>query len=283
LPGGFATKQESGFISVIPSGPIDENLLTEITMTVLDSEGVETNSLDFNTEQATSGFDKKTIRTTGRELLVGSMTYEFRFSPDDKASSLDLTHINITGKRPRDILPGLRFIAARKPTRTIQIDIKDGPPLARASIPGELLSEIEGNRMIAACEALAVIQTKVSVRIVVPDLATTTWDTFYQWLNAAALIRGDELNGKWTEVKFHLAPGATLPQHDVGPLIARTPCQVQVGDNVYKIGEVETYFASASQDKTRPVEQHDDHLDAWYVPSGSETMKMRMVPKQRKP
>jgi hypothetical protein len=279
LPGGFAAEQTGGSISIIPSGSNSENL-TEITMTVVDSDGSEISSLDFKTEEVTTGFDKKSIRTAGRERLVGSVTYELRIGPDDGLNSCQLTLIDITGKKPNDILPGLRFIASIKPTRKLRIDIKDGPPLARAAIPGELLSEVEGDRMIAACEAISAIQRVTFVRIVVPDLAMTTWDTFNSWLNSAALLRGEEITGTWTEVKAHLLQGTEAPEYDVGTLRIQGPWQVQIGENTYNIGLVDTYWASAHQDESRPPEQHDDHVDAWYIPAGPNALSIRMASKQ---
>ena len=63
----------------------------------------------------------------------------------------------------------------------------------------------------------------------------------------------------------------------VGTLLNRGPWTVQIGDNTYSIGTVDMYFAAGRVDETRPPEQHDDHLDVWYIPAGTDSMTLQLA------
>lgn len=278
LPGGFATNVASGFVSLRASGPIPE-AVSEVTLLILDPDSGLVESLDFTTDEVTTGHDRSAVRTTAHESRAGIVTFEIRMAPGDKDQSISLKTGDFTGKRPADVLPSLRFIAALRAPRRLQVAIKDGPVLIPPSpITIELLSEADGQNMVAACEALAQIQRAVFLRVTIPDLASTTWDALESWVNAAALLRGEELTGTWQGAKVHLAPGS-VPTTGVGALFNRGPWPVQIGSNTFSIGLVDINFAAGRIDETRPAAQHEDHLDVYYIPAGTDAMSMRMAPK----
>jgi hypothetical protein len=276
LPGGFEATLSSGFVSLRASGPIPE-AVSEITIDLLDPDGSRVESLDFVTDEVTTGQERTAVRSTGHERLADVVTFELRASSISSQPTVQITLRDITGKRPSDVLPSLRFISGLRPPRRIQISIRNGPALTPpGAFNNELISDADGHNMIIACEALTEIQKAVFVRITIPDLATTTWNTLESWINAATILRGEQLSGKWHEVKVHLPPG-TDPMPGVGALLNRGPWTVQIGDNTYSIGTVDLYPAAGHVDKTRPPEQHDDHLDVWYVPAGTNTMTLQLA------
>jgi hypothetical protein len=127
LPGGFESTMETGFISLRPSGPIADSV-AETTIQIVDPDGSVVKSLDFTTDEITSGVQRSAVRTTGHDRKAGILGYELRLGSTADEHTIRLTIDVITGKRPADALPALRFATAfRPPPHLFQISTMGGP------------------------------------------------------------------------------------------------------------------------------------------------------------
>lgn len=279
LPGGFGNTMEAGFISVHPSGPIADSV-AETTIQILNPDGSVVESLDFITDEITSGLERTAVRTTGHDQVAGIVEYELRLSTEDHEQTLRLGLDVITGKRPADVLPGLRFMTAVGSPRLFRISTRGGPLLVPcATISGEFVTDDELSKEIAACETLVEIQKVTRARIVVPDLTQVTRNQFRTWQTAAALIRGEVITGQWDEgARVHLDPGDEPPT-GAGAIPSRIPWTIAIGSVPYTIGTVEMRLEAARLDEAHPPEQHNGHWDIWVLPAGANTWTLRMTSK----
>ena len=284
LPGGFETTMETGFVSLHPSGTIADSV-AETTIQIVEPDGSVVESLDFTTDEVTSGIQRSGARITGHDQAARIVEYELRLGSTDDDHTIRLTIDVITGQRPADVLPGLRFMTAFRPPRLYHISTKGGPILIpNAIIPGEFAAigqtareDDDLVREIAACEALMEIQKAIIARISVPDLTQTTWNQFRSWESAAALLRNEVITGEWNQgARVHLLPGVEPPT-GVGPIPQRYPLTIELGGSTVTIGTVEMRLEAARLDDTHSAEQHDGHWDIWVLPAGTNAWTLRMV------
>lgn len=279
LPGGFGSTMDTGFISLGPSGPVPDSV-AETTIQIVDPDGSVVESLDFATDQVTSGLQRSAVRTTGHDRAAGIVEYELRLGSAADENTIRLSVDVITGKRPGDVLPGLRFMTAFKPPRLYQISIRGGPILVPpAIIPSEFATDDELAKEISACEALTEIQKVIHARIVVPNLTQVTNKQAKSWEVAAAFLRGEVITGQWDQgARVHLSPGDEPPS-GTGAIPQRFPWTVEVGGSTFTIGTVEMRLEAARLDDGHPPEQHDSHWDIWVIPAGTNMWTLRMVSK----
>jgi hypothetical protein len=277
LPGGFENIMETGFISLGPSGPVGDSV-AETTIQIVDPDGSVIESLDFMTDEVTSGVQRSAVRTTGHDRVAGIVEYELRLGSTADEHTLRLTIDVITGKRPADALPGLRFMTSFRPPRLFQISTRGGPLLIPPStIPSEFVTDDELAKEIAACEALVEIQKVLRARIVVPDLTQTTRNQFQSWVTTSALLRGEVIAGQWDDgARVHLSPGDEPPT-GAGAVPSSNPWKIEIGTTPYTIGTVEMRLEAARLDDKHPPEQHAGHWDIWVLPAGTNTWTLRMT------
>ena len=196
LPGGFGGSWEDARITIGASKPLPGAVHETITLRVLEVDGSVVESLDFVTEDASSGADKKGVRSVGHDTEAGLVRYELRMLRDDDesrvAANLNLSVEEPTGRFPADMLPGVRFLAAVRGSRQIQMFSRNGPALTPPlPIPQQLIPDDQGKLWIMMCESLAIIQQHVVERIKFPDMmkyhAVNAMDDIEQWWQAAAL------------------------------------------------------------------------------------------------
>lgn len=279
LPGGFESTMETGFISLRPSGPIADSV-AETTIQIVDPDGSVVESLDFTTDEITSGVQRSAVRTTGHDRRAGILGYELRLGSTADEHTIRLTIDVITGKRPADALPALRFATAFRPPHLFQISTLGGPILVPpATIPNEFVDNGELAKEIAACEALVEIQKVIRARIVAPDLTQVTVNQFRSWETGAALLRGEVITGQWDQgAMVHLSSGVEPPA-GAGPVPSRYPWTIELAGSTFTIGTVEMRLEAARLDDGHPPEQHDGHWDIWVLPAGTNTWTLRMVSK----
>jgi hypothetical protein len=288
LPGGFSASYDQANVSVGPSKPEAGALHEQVTLRVSEPDGKVLTSLDFLTEEATSGLDRQGVRYAGHDKEAGLVRYEIRMRRDDAAAAGQVAaNINIsaedpTGRAPGDMLPGLRFIAALRPPRRIQLFSRNGPALIPPlPIPEEMIPEAQEKLWITICESLSTIQQHVIERIKFPDMTryqpAEAMDVIEQWYLAARLLRGEGISGRWHNVGLHLHPGQQPPSGvQQGFFFFNKGYSTQVGDKTYELGIVTMQVASIQVDATSPPMVHDDHIDVRLIPGGDDTMMLRM-------
>ena len=224
-----------------------------INLRVLEVDGSVAASLDFVTEEVSSGIDRKSVRNVGHDKEAELIRYELRMSRADNdgqiAANINVSVEDPIGRSPGDMVPGIRFIAALRPPRQIQVFSRNGPALAAPlPIPQQLIPEEQGKLWLLMCESLATIQQHVIERIKFPDMVQYhSMDDIEEWYRAARLLRGEVLSGTWNFVGMHLLPGMELPD-EVRQAVFSNYYSVRVGAKTYQLGIVTMQVATARVD-----------------------------------
>jgi hypothetical protein len=285
LPGGFGGEYEEARVTIGASKPIPGSIHETVNLRVLETDGSVVASLDFVTEEASSGIDQKGARSLGHDKEVGLVRYELRMNRDDDkgqiAANINISVEEATGRLVGDMAPCIRFIASLRPPRRIQIFSRNGPALTPPlPIPQELVPEEQGKLWILMCESLATIQEHVIERIKFPDMmrhhAINSMADIEEWYRAARLLRGEVLSGTWNNVGMHLIPGMQAPD-GVHPAVFNKNYSVRVGAQTYELGTLSMQVAAAQVNPAKPPVVHDDHLDLEMVPGDDDAMTIRMV------
>jgi hypothetical protein len=256
-----------------------------VNLRVLETDDSVAASLDFVTEEASSGIDQKGARSLGHDKEAGLVRYELRMSRDDDkgqiAATINISVEEATGRLVGDMASCIRFIASLRPPRRIQIFSRNGPALTPPlPIPQELVPEEQGQLWILMCESLATIQEHVIERIKFPDMmrhhAIGSMADIEEWYRAARLLRGEVLSGTWNDVGMHLIPGMQAPS-GVHPAVFNKNYSVRVGTQTYELGTLSMQVAAAQVNPAKPPVVHDDHLDLEMIPGDDDAMTIRMI------
>jgi transcriptional regulator with XRE-family HTH domain len=285
LPGGFGGSYEDATVSILSAKPEPGSPNEAITLRILEPDGATAASLDFITEEVSAGLDQHGVRHAGHDKEAGLVRYELRMKRDsatDKvAANLRITAEEATGRIPKDMIPGLRFLAEVRPPRRIQISVRNGPPVAPPlPIEDELISIEQGTLWLLMCESLSEIQNHIIERFKFPNMtkyhSVDPIEDIEGWYQAARLLRGEVLHGTWSSVDMHLNPGQDIPS-DIPQAIFSNYYATRIGTRTYQIGIAAVQVASVQVDETRPTTAHEDHLDVRLVPSDDNTMTIRMA------
>jgi transcriptional regulator with XRE-family HTH domain len=285
LPGGFGGSYEDATVNFIGSRPEPGSPNEAITLRVLEPDGATAASLDFITEEVSAGLDQRGVRHSGHDKDAGLVRYELRIRRDDAtgkvAANLRITAEDATGRVPKDMLHGLRFLAAIKPPRRIQIFIRNGPPVTPPlPIEEELTPSAQSELWILMCESLSEIQNHIIERFKFPDMAkyhsADPMEDIESWHQAASLLRGEILHGTWRSIDVHLNPGQDTPSEPL-QAIFNSDYLTRIGTRTYQLGTVAAQVASMHVDETRPPVPHEDHLDVRIVPGHDDTVTIRLT------
>lgn len=279
LPGGFGGEQGDGVVTVGPPQPQVSG--TPITLRVLEEDGTVVSSLDFVTEEVSSGLDQQGLRTVGHDMSAGVVRYEMRVTMGDRTGNVNISVEDPVGRSPADLLPGIRFLSSLRPPRRFQLFLRNGPALTPPwPALGTLMPEEQGKLWLTMCESLATIQEHVINRITFPDMARyhadDPMDDIEMWYQAARLLRGESLDGTWNTVGIHLVPGQEPPTEE-GQAIFNNTYSARIGDKTYTLGVVTMHAVDARVDKQHPPVVHDDHIDVRFVPGDDDTMTIRLT------
>jgi hypothetical protein len=274
LPGGFEQPAHDSLISISPTMP-DGAPPVDVTLKTIESDSTVVEELDFTTKEVTAGFDRQGLRAVGTDTVLGAARFELRFHQSDKTFMLNVAAGPMDGHPPADVLRVLRFLASIRPPRLLQLAVRNGPPFGGATaIPKAMLDSSNVELVMNVCKSLATIQEHTFERIVVPDLSTSTLEEMLAWSDAARMLRGEAIDGAWSEMHFHTYPDVLIPQVEGHGLITR-PLLAHIGGREIQLGWTVTHFATMQLDGSRPPLQHEDHLDFWAVPGDDDTVTSR--------
>lgn len=285
LPGGFDGSYEDATVSFIGSRPEPGSPNEALTLRVLEPDGATAASLDFVTEEVTAGIDQQGTRHSGHDKEAGLVRYELRMRRDvateKVAANLKITAEDATGRVPKEMLQGLRFLSAIKPPRRIQVFVRNGPPLMPPLLIEEaLIPDSQGELWILMCESLSEIQNHIVERFKFPDMAkyhaVDPIEDIESWHQAASLLRGEVLHGTWTSVDVHLNPGQDAPS-ELLQGIFNTPYSIRIGARAYQLGTVAAHVKSMKVDETQSPKTHGDHLDVRVIPGDDDTVTIRLT------
>jgi hypothetical protein len=162
---------------------------------------------------------------------------------------LSLEPQDVTGIPPSDALPALRLVAAFTAPNLMQIAQPHGlPDTEPMPIPAEGGTIELDELVVAYVEALAQLQSKISVQLKIPNLDLVTRKEALELIEAARLLRGEIVEFRWSQVpaKLHSASTETPTE----PIMLRVDQDLIVtveGTPIY-LGTKRVYFPSAVLD-----------------------------------
>jgi hypothetical protein len=230
-------------------------------------------------ERPTVGVTGTQHRSTGREQH-GAFICETLFDSQTGKFSINFNPADLTGTHPAKVRDGLLFASLLKHPNTLQVGTEFGPigrersPLSASadlSFTFECIQQVLG--------ALATIQEHTNVEIRTPDLTATHIETTREWLRAAALLRGQQIEATWTTPLVIQIPGGgsdlVTIDFEVSTLVLEEPLIVEIGEVQVPLGAKLTQIPGA-----RLVEAHsdiDDHVvTVTYEPSDSDIVTIRL-------
>lgn len=280
LPGGFGGDLGDAVVT-IGNAPPAPGSGTQVSVRILDGDGTIVCSLDFLTEEVSTGLRQQGLRAVAHDMTSGLVRLEMRMKiGSPPRGTINLAVEDYAGRSPADMLRCFQFLSEVKPPRRMQLFLRNGPALAPPwDIPQNLLADGQGGLWCRLCADLATIQESVIERIGFPDLSGYSQeelaDSVESWNRAARILRGEPMSGTWSEVEMCLAAGqGELPP---GPLQGAfvADYSVRIANSVYPVGSVTMHVATLRQDETRPPVAHDDHVDVWVVPNGDDASTIR--------
>jgi hypothetical protein len=276
LPGGFGRVVDEGQLAVGPAAVTGDQ--HEVRLTIRDDVGVVLAEPRIRMEPATRGMTGHGLRAFGTEEH-GTFTFEMMTEVATGRTTYKIRLGELRGRRPADMLEGLRFLAQHRSPNQMSVRPGYGPgETVCLNISETTTLADEARLLLEFAEALVTIQDLVSTRLDMPDFSLMDVDMFQAVLDAAQLLRGETLTRPWENLgPVHGPPGlepdfeARFAVHFTTPLILSLPgIRCQVGTQT-----AECFAARIDPDSVTP---HGDHVDVRFVPAEGDLARISCTP-----
>jgi hypothetical protein len=210
-------------------------------------------------DPVTTGITRTGRRASGQEDH-GVLGIEIRADLSAEKVKLSVSGRDLTGKRPAEVLPGLRFLAHLKAPNALRF----APPYGPADHPGiplpePFVSAEEREAVREVVEALATIQGRTSVQVFVPDLTQMTRREADHLIRTARLLKGETVVTNWESLSLR-ARADSVPDEPAFTVVFDEQLSVRVGDADIELGKVRTQLMAARFEVVEHVEPDDDGL-----------------------
>lgn len=263
LPGGLDTASE-GRVR-IPASP---SPTFQRRYRLATPDGVKITELMFNCT-STTGLSGKSARTIGVDNS-GLVRVEFRGSLETDSAVVSFSAEPLDGVEVLRAVPVVRFLRAWEIGNRLQVAEPFGGKFVDIH-PVPTAEELIHPLLASWIDALAEIQEQIGETILLPPLDQVTYRDLREALDAAAMLRGQTIVARWTEVEMsnltpHLANGAA--QLETEELL-----QIRVGSQTITIGTQLVTLLSAQLttdgSTARAVPLDNDTAHRTYVGPGS--------------
>lgn len=261
LPGGLGGEIEGAGVSF---GPAAVGSPYELRAEIVDEGGAVVASAHLKMGGRTVGLGGVGIRATGEEAN-GAFTIEMRFDTAAESGTFSLTFSGIEGKRPADVLPGMKFLAAFHSPHALRFGPVHGPAIdQRFAIPHSWSGA--GELGVQVVEALARIQERTHVQITVPDLLDWAPRQIEEFVRIGKLLRGESVTTEWSPFELRARPDAGEVAGDGVSVLLDLPLSVRLGGADIALGTLRRHLRAAKIEV----------LDA--TPGGDGLVPARLVP-----
>jgi hypothetical protein len=209
-PHGFGlADMTEGAISLLPARG---SKAQPFDLVVTNAQGQEAGRALLVMQPPTTGVDGR-----GRQAWFGTdpssvLSLKVFLNFDEGRAGLALSVGDISGADPYQALEVLTVLAAMEAGTRVALHVRGGPEvLPLGPLPQRPFAEDDDvlHTRIAVCGALATLQTRISVPLRVPDMATIEVDDVREWLEAATLLRGGEIRKAWSALMITLSGADT--------------------------------------------------------------------------
>lgn len=277
LPGGLGLTDATNATAWIGPAHRSGNPTPDLVLKVSDPGGTVLAEVVVRTQQASTGLTAEGIAIKGTES-GGVFTIVFKGEVNGP-SHYTFTMTGISGAVPGAVLGGLQFLHHFRPPNRFEAWIAHGPRLAPAQdIPDAVGDPDDLRELVSISEALAEIQRHTHHQIRIPPKVSS--HEAEEWLVVATLLRGETVDGTWSDMPVELHPGAELPDVTSGQfqVMANIPLTVSVGDLDLELGGRQIICKTARLD---PGSVSGDRIRL--VPGDDNTMTSRWLPETGEP
>ncbi|WP_410646401.1 hypothetical protein [Amycolatopsis sp. cmx-4-54] len=200
----------TGTLSILPGGDTQPRPFDLVVAVENDHERVEHRAC-LLMNPPTTGVNNQNRQAWTGEDPSGVLEVTILVSHQDRQASLSLSMRDISGVDPQTALETLAAVSAMRDGASVSLNIPGGPAvLSLGTLPDTLFAEPEVlEHRTAVCAALTLLQTKIPIKLSVPDMATTDTSQLFAWFNAAALLDGEEVRRAWTALPLTLRDADT--------------------------------------------------------------------------
>jgi hypothetical protein len=268
LPGGLGGIVESGRLIIGPGQTSAEPY--ELKLAILAPDDAVLAEPLIKLQPATTGPSGRGVRGYGVEEH-GTFTLELRHLLGDRNLEFHFSLADLTGIRPALVLEGLRFLVHHRPPNRMRVRPAYGPPKGSEPIP--IQAPIDNIRfglvLLEFAEALVTIQEHTTMRVEMPKLSQLTDRQMFKAIEAARLLRGENVTHAWDGATFHLHPSAEMIIDVATPFPARVvePLVVDLPGRQIVLGNQTVALPAARVDRDSGV-RHEDHMDIRLIPAG---------------
>jgi hypothetical protein len=275
LPGGLGGSFAEGSVTIGPSRANSDTY--QIRLQLLDETSEPLAETLVRMEPPTVGLQQQGARAHGIEIN-GAFTFESLIDLETQSATFTLGHIDLTGKVPSLLLPGLRLRREFYYPHKLRIAAPYGPAThPPVSIPSTVEASSADGIVYDLVEALAVIQDHTSVQIRVPDFQEVTFGSMRRILRAAGLLRGDVISVPWQPFVAHINAGVTISTLPMTMLLY-SELKLSVGAVEISLGYEQAHLPAARMDIDSVIE-HEGHQDVRIVPVGDIEAVVRYQPR----
>jgi hypothetical protein len=172
------------------------------------------------------------------------------------------------GKKPSEVLPGLRLIAGLRNGGELELVVRDGgPQIFKARSDGSDNHELRAaaRKIVAYIESLMEVQKHTFLPVMIPTMETVSDYDIDSIIQIARLLRGETITRKWSQLELTVEDREHIPfdENAQQAILYHTKLIAQVGDQEIDTGYVkQTEYKSA---RIASVREKDKTTTAGYV------------------
>lgn len=146
------------------------------------------------------------------------------------------------GKKPSEVLAGLRLIDGLRNGGLMELVVRDGgPQIFKARSDGSDNQEMcaATRKFVTYVESLIEIQKHTLLTVTVPAIESMTEEEMDSTIDTARLLRGEKITRNWTQLELTVEDRERIPfNEDEQAILYRTKLIAQVGDQDIDTGYV---------------------------------------------
>jgi hypothetical protein len=274
LPGGLGGHVPGAAVKLGPSVDAEGY---ELRAVVVDEEGKELASALLKMEPATQGVTGRGKRASGIEEH-GVFSIEMRITPEDGLKASISASQDLEGRRPADLVSGLRFLSMFHGPNELRFASAYGPPLPNGIPLPERERTADSDLLLDVVEALSTIQRCVRAEVLTPDLSKLTVAQGIALIQAGQLLRGETVTTRWKRYPVVVKPEALAQTAVQSAFMIEESFGVRLGDREVPLGVRRVEITAARVEISVGDPRGDGLLDAYLVPvAGGEIATLRLV------
>lgn len=259
LPGGLGGSWEGGSAQIGP--PLHGGPGHQIRLAAVAPDRTVQAEVLMDMAPVTVGLKKTGVRARGTDR-DGVFDVEILADLDDQQMTFSLALRDMTGRRPAELLPAVRFLLALRPPNELAIAAPYGPiaaptvPLATAP---DWLDVDHTERLLLLLETLIAIQAHTTVQLVIPKQESLDADSTKAWITARRLLEGESVEIGSAKANAHLHPNAEHPEGQF-PFCVTSEFSIRIGDQVVDLGQ-QIIHCALGEIEPGSIQKHGDHVD----------------------